>query len=181
MGATTKTPWKKHLDKRYISGEDLKNGIEMNKGLRPEMVVTLASFNDAKTFDQKQQEEKDKTAIWLNEYPFGKKLYKPLILNVANADFLSAEIGNGGINIDDADFTKPFVLYAKPDKRHGWVARLKKYYPPAAILPDRALKILTNVKSKDEFKTAWSELISKEEKQLPQVMAKKDELIKLYQ
>lgn len=176
METTTKTPFKKHIDKRYISGEDLKNGVEMNKGLKPEIVVTMASFKDVKAYNQKQGEEVDKTAIWLKEYPSGKMLYKPVILNVSNADFLISEIAGGSLFLEDADLTKPFVLYAKSDKRFTWVARFKKYFAPPTITPDRALGILNNCNTLEELTTAYKELLSREEALLPQVIAKKDSL-----
>lgn len=152
MSEKTKTPWRKNLDKRYISGEDLKNGIELGKGLRPEMVVTLAKFSDAPAFDQKLQKEVDKTALYLLEYPSGKPLYKPVLMNVANADFLAKELANNSLYIDDADTTKPFVLYAQADKRHGFVARFKKYYPPQ-LKPMPADKLQQAIDSVKEGKT----------------------------
>lgn len=175
METKQKTPWRKNLDKRYISGEDLLTGIEMGKGLRPEMVVTIAKFEDAPAFDQKKQEEVDKTALWLKEYPSGKLLYKPVLLNVANGEFLSKEIGNNSIYADDFDVTKPVVLYAKPDKRHGHVARFKKYFPPATATPDKAIKILQTAASLEELGKAW-ESLTPEEKKLPAVLSEKDRL-----
>ncbi len=75
-----KTPFRKNLDKRYISGEDLQNGEDLGKGLKKEMIVTLAKFNDAPAFDQKTQSEVNKTAIWLKEFPSGEMIYKPCLL-----------------------------------------------------------------------------------------------------
>lgn len=168
-----KTPWRKNLDKRYISGEDLLNGIAMNKGLRPEMVVTLVKFGDVKAFDQSVQDEKDKTALWLAEYPSKKMLYKPMLLNVTNADFLSRELANGSINIDDSDFTKPFIIYAQPHKRHGHVVRCKKYYPPVAASDTEPIKMLNLCASLDEAMQVWANL-SADEKKLPTVIACRD-------
>ena len=172
---TQKTPWRKNLDKRYICGEDLLNGELLGKGLRKEMLVTLTKFNDAPAFNQKEQKEEMKTAIWLNEYPSGKPLYKPVLLNVGNGEFLSKEIGNGAIYIEDFDFSIPVILYAMPDKRHGHVARFKKYFPPATAKPDKALESLSKCTTIAELVKLWDEL-SKEEKALPSVLAKKDEL-----
>lgn len=166
-----KIPWRKNLDKRYISGEDLLNGIAMGKGLRPEMVVTMSKFNDAPAFDQKTQSETMKTAIWLLEYPSGKPLYKPMLLNVANGEFLSKEIGNGSIYITDFDHTKPFVIYPLADKRHGHVARCKKYYAPATVSDANAIKLLNVAdKTSEALNKVWGEL-SADEKKLPTVLA----------
>jgi hypothetical protein len=171
----TKTPWRKNLDKRYISGEDLINGVEMGKGLRKEMIVTLAKYVDAPAFDQKLQKEVDKTAVWLKEYPSGKMLYKPALLNVANGEFLSKEIGNNSMFLDDFDMTKPFIIYAMPDKRHGHVARFKKYYAPPTITDVNALKLLSASKTINELTANWGKL-TPAEKNLPTVLAKKDSL-----
>jgi hypothetical protein len=175
MSNEVKVPWRKNLDKRYISGEDLLNGEAMGKGLRPEMVVTMAKFNDAPAFDQKTQTETTKTAIWLNEYPSGKPLYKPALLNVANGEFLSAEIGGGSIYITDFDHTKPFVIWAMPDRRHGHVARFKKYYAPATVIDVNALAALNLCTNLDELGQTWA-TITAAEKKLPSVMALKEKL-----
>lgn len=175
MAEQKKVPWRKNLDKRYISGEDLKNGIGLGKGLKPEMVVTLSRFNDAPTFDQSLQKEVNKTAIWLTEYPSGKPLYKPVILNVVNGEFLEKEIGNGSIFISDFDTTKPFVLYAKPDRRFGHVARFKKYYPPSTASDINALKTINESKDLKELVTNWNKL-TPSEKNLPTVLARKEQL-----
>lgn len=129
-----KTPWKKNIDHRYISGEDLADGIAMNKGLRPEMVVTFTKFNDAPAFDQKQQKEIDKTAIWLKEFPSGKMIYKPCLLNLKRGAFLSKEIGNNSMFIDDFSHEKPFIIYAEPSARFGYVVGFKKYNPHELIM-----------------------------------------------
>jgi hypothetical protein len=126
-----KTPWRKNLDKRYISGEDLIMGESMNKGLKREMVVTLMKYEDSPAFDQKLQKETDKTAIWLKDHFTGQMLYKPMLLNVINGEFLAKEIGGNSLFIDDFSTTIPFVIYACPDRRHGHVVRCKKYVPIA--------------------------------------------------
>lgn len=167
-----KTPWRKNLDTRYVSGEDL---LTEQKGLKKEMVVTLSKWEDSPAFDQKLQKEVDKTAVWLKEYPSCKPLYKPALLNVTNGDFLSKEIGNGSLYIDDFDQTKPFIIYAMPDKRHGHVARFKKYYPPVTISPDAAITALSKATSLAELGEAWTKLTD-EEKKLPTVLSHKDAL-----
>jgi len=170
-----KTPFRKNLDKRYISGEDLQNGIELNKGLKPEIVVTLAKFNDAPAFDQKSQSEVNKTAIWLKEYPSGKLLYKPCLLNVTRSAFMSKELANNSMFIDDCDVTKPFVIYAKQDRRHGHVVGFKKYIPTNKTSDVEALGKLNKCKTLDELKNTWG-TFSDGEKTLPTVLAKKEEL-----
>jgi len=170
---TQKTPWRKNLDKRYISGEDL---LLEQKGLKKEMVVTLSRWEDSPAFDQKLQKEVDKTAIWLKEYPSGTPLYKPALLNVGNGEFLSKEIGNGSMYIDDFDKTKPFVLYAKPDSRHGHVARFKKYYAPAKVDADKnGLELLNKATTLAQLGEQWNKL-TPAEKNLPTVLALKETL-----
>jgi len=175
MSATEKTPWRKNLDKRYISGEDLLLGESMGKGLMPEMVVTLMKWEDSPAFDQKKQEEVDKTAIWLKTYPEGKMIYKPVLLNVANGEFLAKEIGNDSLFIDDFDTTKPVVLYAKSDKRHGHVARFKKYYAPVIIDEKAAKAKLGESKDLNQLKKNWESLTPNEQANAA-VIGEKDRL-----
>ena len=120
------THWKKNNDSRYISGEDLYNGISLGKGLKPEMVVSIESFEDSETFDQNNQSKVVKTGFILKDEETGKKIYKPVILNNTNGDFCEKEFAS---KFMEHWIGKPFVLYAKPDKRHGHVARFKKHYP----------------------------------------------------
>jgi hypothetical protein len=170
METKEKTPWRKNLDKRYISGEDL---LTEMKGLKKEMVVTLAKYEDSPAFDQKKQEEVDKTAIWLKEYPSGALIYKPALLNVSNGEFLSKEIGNNSLFLEDFATDKPFVMYAKPDKRHGHVVRFKKYFPPASAKPEAAIKAILAAADLAALTEAWS-VLTIEEKNLPAVIAAKD-------
>ena len=119
----TKTHWKKNIDSRYISGEDL--NAELN-GLKKEMVVTISSFKDSETFDQKTQETKLKSGLFLKTLD-GKDVYKPAILNATNAKFFVKEFGSEYID----DWTgKPVIMFAMQDKRHGWVCRFKSYKKP---------------------------------------------------
>lgn len=166
------THWKKNNDPRYISGEDLRDGEQIGKGLRPEMVVTIAKFDDKETFDQTTQSKVVKTGFFLREYPSGKPLYKPLILNKTNAVFCINEFKS---EFMEHWIDKPVVLFAQPDKRHGFVARFKKYYPPTTVSDKDALDKLTSCTTLAELTDAWSGL-SGEEKKLPTVMAKKEEL-----
>jgi len=119
----TKTHWKKNNDSRYISGEDLHSGL---KGLKPEMVVEIVSFEDTETFDQNQNKQIVKTGLNLKEHQ-GGKVYKPVILNNTNAKFLVKEFAS---EFMEDWIGKPIVLYAQADRRHGYVARFKKYYAP---------------------------------------------------
>ena len=139
------------------------------------MVVTLAKFNDAPAFDQKTQKEVDKTALWLNEYPSGNKIYKPCLLNVTRGQFLSDEIGGGSLFIDDFATDKPFVIYAKPDRRHGHVVAFKKYYAPSTVDDKKALETLSKSTTLAELQSNWSTL-SRPEQGLPTVLSLKESL-----
>lgn len=165
------THWKKNNDPRYISGEDLKDGVAIGKGLAPEMVVMIDSFEDSETFDQNSQKKTIKTGFWLKDLS-GKRLYKPVILNNTNAAFCIKEFGSSFM---EHWIGKPFVLYAQADKRHGFVARFKKYFPPATITDIEALTVLSKCGTLAELGEAWQNL-SPAEKKLPTVMAKKEEL-----
>ena len=70
---------------------------------------------------------------------------------------------------------KPFILYAMPDKRHGFVARFKKYYPPVQISDVEGLKVLSLSTTLDELKKNW-ESLTPQEKLLPTILAKKESL-----
>lgn len=164
--------FKKNIDKRYISGEDLQNGEKIGKGLRPEMVVTIVSFQDNETFDQNNNKTVTKTGFNLAEYPSGKLLYKPVILNNTNADFCYREFQSD--NLYDY-IGKPLVLWAMPDRRHGHVARFKKYYPPASVSDVEALAKLNGCKTLVELTHVYTTL-SAAEKKLPGVLALKDSL-----
>jgi hypothetical protein len=154
-----KTHWKKNNDPKYISGEDLKDGIEIGKGLAPEMVVIIDRFEDSETFDQNQNAKVIKTGFWLKDLN-GNKIYKPVILNNTNADFCIKEFKS---QFMEDWLNKPLVLYARPDKRHGYVARFKKYYPPAQISDVNALKLIESSKDLDDLKSNFLSLIAKTE------------------
>lgn len=166
------THWKKNNDGKYISGEDLKDGIEINKGLRPEMVVVIDKFEDSETFDQNQQKKSIRTGFWLKEYPSGKPLHKAVILNNTNADFCIKEFGSKFL---EHWIGKPMVLWAMPDKRFGHVARFKKYYPPAQITDTNAMATLNRSTTIAELQTNWT-AISPAEQKLPTVLKLKEEL-----
>lgn len=163
-----KTHWKKHIDSRYISGEDLKASLH---GLKPEMTVVVADMNDSPTFDQSTQKEVTKTALWLKEVS-GVKVYKPVILNTTNAKFFAKEFNSDYI---EDWYNKPVVLYALPDKRFGHVARFKHYYPPAKVTDEAAMAVLNKASNITELGELWGSL-SADEKKLPTVLKLKDEL-----
>ena len=165
--------WKKNNDSKYISGEDLQDGLLMAKGLRPEMVVIITGFEDKQTFDQNANEKVTKTGLWLAEYPSGTKVYKPVILNNTNAYFCIDEFKSK--NLYDW-LNKPLVLWAQVDRRHGFVARFKKYYPPAQVNADvEPLAKLNNCKTLADLGAIW-EGLSPSEKKLPTVLARKEAL-----
>lgn len=166
----TLTHWKKNNDSKYISGEDLKSGL---KGLKPEMVVIIDRFEDAETFDQNNQKKIIKTGFFLKELN-GTNVYKPVILNNTNANFCVKEFAS---EFMEHWLNKPFVLYAQADKRHGFVARFKKYYPPVTVSDTAALEILDKCKELSGLVLAWDNL-TPVEKNLPTVMAKKEQLKK---
>ena len=166
--ATEKTLWKKNIDSRYLSGEDLLNSFN---GLKPEMVVQIEKFEDAETFDIKSQTKGVKTGFFLKELN-GKPLYKPCILNKTNAMFCVKEFGSPYM---EDWLLKTFVVYACPDKRFGHVVRFKKYYPPVTVSPDKAIKALTSATTLADLAKVWEGLTA-EEKLLTTVLAKKEEL-----
>lgn len=162
------THWKKNNDSRYISGEDLQG--ELN-GLKKEMVVVIDRFQDAETFDQTKNAKAVKTGFFLKTLD-GKAVYKPVILNNTNAKFCRQEFNSEYM---EHWLNKPFVLYAMPDKRHGFVARFKKYYPPAKVSDVEPMRVLQLSTTLAELQTNWTSL-GAEEKKLPTVLALKEQL-----
>jgi hypothetical protein len=169
----TLTHWKKNNDPRYISGEDLQDGEFIGKGLKAEMVVTISHFEDTDTFDQNKQAKTVKTGFWLKEYPSGKPVYKPVILNNTNAAFFIKEANSPFM---EKWLNLPVILWAMPDKRWGHVARFKKYYPPVKADADKnALELLNKCTTLAELGETWT-LLSASEKKLPTVLALKEKL-----
>ena len=123
---TTKTLWKKNLDSKYVSGEDLQLS---NKGLKPEMIVTIERFNDDKTFDKQKNSDVVVSALYLKEVN-GAALYKPVILNRTNAKFFVKETGS---DFMEDWLNKPVIVYAQKDSRHGFVVRFKSYVKPNLV------------------------------------------------
>ena len=167
----TLTHWKKNNDPKYISGEDLKDGIAINKGLQPEMVVTIVGFEDKETYDQNNQTKVLKTGLFLKDEN-GKQVYKPLILNNTNAKFL--------INESKSEFMEHWigikaVLFAMPDKRFGHVARFKKYTQPVQVDETAAKVKLSKATTLPELQTSWTSLSAAEQAN-PAVIAEKERL-----
>lgn len=165
----TKTHWRKNLDPRYVSGEDLKASLH---GLRPEMVVCVSEMKDAPTFDQSTQKEVTKTSLWLTDLSNKQLIYKPVILNVSNAKFFAKEFNSDYI---EDWYNKPVVLYALPDKRFGYVARFKHYFPPAKATDTAAIASLNTATNQSELGEKWAALTA-EEKRLPTILKLKDDL-----
>lgn len=130
---TTKTLWKKNLDSKYISGEDLQLS---NKGLKPEMIVTIERFNDDKTFDKQKNSDVIVSALYLKEVN-GAALYKPVILNRTNAKFFVKETGS---DFMEDWLNKPVIVYAQKDSRHGFVVRFKSYVKPNLVKDSEMFK-----------------------------------------
>lgn len=118
-----KNSWRKNLDGRYISGEDMQSKFHE---LRPEMIVILDKIEDAETFDQNKNAKVVKTGIWLKELN-GTAVYKPAILNKTNAKFFDKEFGTEDM---DLWIGKTVTMFAQKDSRHGYVVRFKKYVLP---------------------------------------------------
>lgn len=168
METVEKTHWKKNIDSRYISGEDLKSAL---RGLKPEMVVVVDDMKDSPTFDQSTQKEVTKTSLWLKDIT-GNKIYKPVILNTTNAKFFVNEFKSEFI---EDWYGKPVVLFAMPDKRFGHVARFKHYYPPAKVTDEAAILLLNKATTVAELGEFWGTL-SADEKKLPTVLSLKEQL-----
>ena len=126
MENQTLTHWKKNLDSRYISGEDLQAELH---GLKKEMVVSIDRFNDTDTFDSSKNEKRIVTGLFLKDSN-GVALYKPALLNRINAKFFIKETGSEFV---DHWIGIPVIMYAQKDSRHGYVVRFKKYVLPTLV------------------------------------------------
>jgi hypothetical protein len=167
MSTENLTHWKKNNDSRYISGEDLKSGLN---GLSSEMIVYIDKFQDAETFDQTKNAKVVRTGFLLKTLD-GKNIYKPIILNNTNAKFCRQEFGS---EFMEHWLNKPFILYALADKRHGFVARFKKYYAPVQVTDVEGLKKLDSCNTLQELQNCWINDINQQEKLLPTIIAKKE-------
>ena len=164
-----KTHWKKNLDSRYISGEDLKSGL---KGLKSPIHVEVIKFDaDAEVYDQNTNSKKHKSALFLKEID-GEKLHKPVLLNKTNALFF---VGLTGKEFLDDWVGAQATMFAQPDRRHGHVVRFKKYTPPRTVKPEAAIKALGAAKTLDELKQIWGNCTA-DEKKHPEVLKKKEDM-----
>jgi len=121
-----KTHWKKNLDSKFISGEDLKSSLN---NLSPEMAVVIDRFSDDETFDANKSAKTTITGLYLKDLS-GKKLYKPTILNKTNAKFFTKEFGSDYM---EDWVNKPVTMFAQADSRHGFVVRFRKYKKPSLL------------------------------------------------
>lgn len=165
----SKTHWKKNIDSRYISGEDLQAEL---KGLKKDFAVKLIGFNDGETYDQNANEKQVKTVLNFEDLS-GKKLYKGVLLNKTAAKVF--ESISGSPYMEDWIGTT-LTMFAQVDRRFGYVVRFKKYIP-APLNPSNALEILNNCKSLEDLKKSWSTLSNAEQKN-QSVINKKEELKK---
>ena len=139
---TKKTSWKKNLDSRFISGEDLQQSLN---GLSPEMPVTIVKFNDEETFDQNKQAKLTRTGLFFKTLD-GKDVYKPAILNKTNARFMAKEFGT---DFMEDWIGKVVIMFAQKDSRHGYVCRFKSYIKPTLTIGSELFNNCKAAYSKD--------------------------------
>lgn len=169
-----KTHFRKNLDPRYISGEDLQSELH---GFKREMPVMIDRFEDADVYDPnakgKDEDKRTlKTGLFLKDLN-GKPIYKPAILNVTNGktlqDIFKSPYLEDWVNL-------PFVIYAAPHNRFGFVVRFKKYIAPPKITDTKALELLKVCQSLSALTDCWTNVLSVEEKNFPSVIAEKERL-----
>jgi len=163
----TRTHWKKNIDSKYISGEDLQHEL---KGLKKDFPVRLISFNDGETFDQSTQSKTFKTVLNLEDLN-GNKLKKGVLLNKTTAKVFE-DLTGSPIMEDWIDTV--LNIYAQADRRFGFVVRFKKHIAPPVNIESAKTK-LNNASDLEELGLAWSTL-TKEEKLNTTVIKLKDEL-----
>ena len=119
--------WTKHIDTRYIAGEDLMAGVN---GLESEMDVYLYNAVEGETFDQKQNATELKWVLHFKKLSDNTPLYKGTVANKGTKDALiNALQFYKGIksNVIQDCYNIPITLYAQLDKRHGYVVRFKPW------------------------------------------------------
>lgn len=117
------THWKKNIDSNFISGEDLMTGLH---GLKPEMPVIIAGFNDDEAFDQKKNAKMVVTGIYLTDLK-GNKLHRPVVLNKTNGRIIEKEAKSAELE-DWIGVT--LTMFAEKSTRFGHVVRFKRYVLP---------------------------------------------------
>lgn len=113
--------WTKHIDTRYICGEDLNDSVN---GLSPEMDVYIASADEGETYDQNAQKKEVKWILMFNEIMTNEPLYKGI---VANAGVKTVFKTMTGSNVIQDAYGLPVTVYSKEDRRHGFVVRFKPF------------------------------------------------------
>lgn len=119
MSEKEKTHWKKNVDSNFISGEDMKFGLN---DLNEELDVYLSHFEDGETFDQNQNQKQIKTVMHFKKVSDNKELHKGVLLNKTNALVFKSLLNSPFV---DDWLEYPITIYAQSDKRHGWVVRFK--------------------------------------------------------
>jgi hypothetical protein len=169
--------WTKHIDTRYISGEDLVTAVN---GLKPEMDVYLYDAVEGETFDQKQNATEIKWVLHFKTLDGNRPLYKGSIANKGAKDaMLNALQYYKGIksNVIQDCYNLPITMYAKQDKRHGYVVRFKPYRPSQEFKDaERAIKDAKNVKDLEAAYKGLSDKMQKNAYMIDLVKTLKEEL-----
>lgn len=169
--------WTKHIDTRYISGEDLMTGAN---GLEPEMDVYLYNAVEGETFDQKQNATEIKWVLHFKKLSDNTPLYKGSVANKGAKDaMLNALQFYKGIksNVIQDCYNLPITMFAKHDKRHGYVVRFKPYRPTQEFKEAQsAIKACKSIKDLEATYKSLDDSMKKNAYIIDLVNSKKSEL-----
>lgn len=144
--------WTKHIDSRYIAGEDLYGSIN---GLRPEMGVYMFDAVEGETYDQNAQKKEVKWILHFKDIDDNKPLYKGIVANKGTKDVFHLMTGTN--RIQDA-YGMPIIVYAQADRRHGYVVRFKPYKIPKELMAE--VSVLRDCKTLGDLEKAYKGLDS---------------------
>ena len=163
--------WKKNRNSNFLCGEDVKFGLQ---GVFDGMPVVITGHNETESFDQNLQAKNTVTVIYLSDLQ-GNPIKRGIVIGRWTLDFCKPFFRadpERGYFVDNWKGIKA-VLWAKPDKRHGFVIRFKQYIPPVDI-PSiiTALDACESLEKLAEYYKALPSNI----KNNAQIVAHKDEL-----
>jgi len=119
------THCKKYVNVNYISGEDLKSGLN---GLKDNTPIIVSSFKEEEVFDQQTRRKGLKHVLFFTTIA-GVKLPKGVVVGNPTIKYFSSESAANSFEIEDWIGQKA-IMYAVSTPKWGWVVRFKRYEKP---------------------------------------------------
>jgi hypothetical protein len=114
------THCKKYINVNYISGEDLKDGLN---GLKNESPIVVSSFAEEEVFDQQTRRKGLKHVLYF-AYLDGIKLAKGVVVGNPTIKYFSKAADSMEI---EKWIGQTAIIHAVSTTKCGWVVRFKKY------------------------------------------------------